>query len=317
MRAPINITLGGYQGPDSVHTRALRLLGDALVRLSDGRIAVDVRTNVGEQGIKTADLRTVVERHDLDGCYLSSSYIAGDVSALRLFDIPFASLDRTATFALLDKVLEDRFQHEVEANTGLVMLGIWDNGVRHMSTANRPLHCPENCQGLKLRTLPNDDHQNVFRSLGFDPKVIDAKDLSDAVANGDVDAQENPLTNTLNFGLHKSLPTITLTGHLMGIALVLFNREVFQSWPVEIQAIVVQAVDEVSKAQRSFALEEDEACKRVLKDQGVEFIELTADQRASWWTATQSERTRIQAEIDPDLLAKFNANVCPTESVIA
>ncbi|MBU2991710.1 TRAP transporter substrate-binding protein [Octadecabacter sp. B2R22] len=300
-----------------MHTRALRLLSDALVRLSEGRITVDVRTNVGKQGIKTADLRDVVERHDLDGCYLSSSYIAGDVPGLRLFDIPFASLDRAEAFAVLDNVLETWFRHEVEANTGLVMLGIWDNGVRHMSTANRPLHSPENCQGLKLRTLPNDDHQNVFRSLGFDPKVIDAKDLSDAVANGDVDAQENPLTNTLNFGLHKTLPTITLTGHLMGIALVLFNREVFQSWPKDIQAIVAQAVDEASKVQRSLALQEDEACKRTLNDQGAEFIELTADQRASWRAATQSERTRIQAEIDPDLLAKFNASVCPAESVIA
>ena len=60
--------------------------------------------------------------------------------------------------------------------------------------------------------------------------AIDVRDLPDAVASGKVDAQENPLTNIYNFGLHKTHRTITLTGHLLGVALVLFNREAVEGW---------------------------------------------------------------------------------------
>jgi TRAP-type C4-dicarboxylate transport system substrate-binding protein len=63
----------------------------------------------------------------------------------------------------------------------------------------------------------------VFRSLGLEPVTLDVRDLPQAVANLHVDAQENPLTNIYHFGLHMTHRHITLTQHLLGVALVLFK----------------------------------------------------------------------------------------------
>lgn len=304
----IGIKLGGYQSPDSVHTRALKLLRDSLLDLAGDRIEVDVQANVAEFGHKTADLPRLVESGVLDGSYISSSYLADTVPALSMFDIPFAAPNRAQAFVQLDGALGARFKQEIESKTGLAMLGIWDNGMRHVSTAGRPMHRPSQCEGLVLRTLPNENHQRVFRSLGFDPRVIDAKDLSASVARGDVDAQENPLTNTYNFGLYKALPTITLTRHLMGIALVLFNKERFLSWPEEIRALVTQAVDIASRAQRKLAQKEDEACAEALLSSGAQLIELSEDDRAAWRAAAHTEILRSRAQLDPELLALLNSS---------
>ncbi|MDV7143890.1 TRAP transporter substrate-binding protein [Tropicimonas sp. TH_r6] len=304
----LRIGLGGYQGPASVHTRGLHMVRQALSRLSDGHIVVEIRENMAEHGHGTADLPGLVEDGALDGCYISSSYLADRVPALSLFDMPFAAPDRAQALAALDGKLGACLAREIEARTGLTLLGVWDNGLRHVSTADRPLRSPAETGGLVLRTLPNAEHQRVFRALGFEPRAVDAKELAGAVARGEVDAHENPLTNTLQFGLHETLPTVTLTGHLMGIALVLINRKRFQSWPEEIQGQVRAAVAEASDAQRALAAREEAASARALLAAGAQLIELTEAEQAAWRRAAEPHLAESRARLAPDLLALFEAS---------
>ncbi len=71
-------------------------------------------------------------------------------------------------------------------------------------------------------------YQKVLAAVGFTPMVIDVKDLVRAVETHEVDAQENPLTNTVNFGLHKTHTHLSLTSHFHGVALLLANRAWFE-----------------------------------------------------------------------------------------
>jgi C4-dicarboxylate-binding protein DctP len=317
MTVPFRITLGGYQGPGSVHTRALEVLRDALDRLSEGRIDVMLRANMGEDGHKTADLPGLVEAGEIDLCYVASSYLAGRVPALSLFDMPFAAPDRERAIALMDGELGQRFGQEIEANTSLALLGIWDNGLRHIATADRVLRSPSDCAGLVLRTLPNEDHQRLFRALGFEPQVIDATELHAAVADGKVDAQENPLTNTLNFDLHKALPVITRTRHLMGIALVLVNRHWLAALPDDLRTTLCQAVAEATEAQRASARKEDQDCEDRLILAGATLHDLTDAERSAWQQAAAPQIARHRARLDPDLLALFDRDSSSNRKALA
>lgn len=311
MSARHRIILGGYQGPGSVHTRGLDRLGAALERLSGGEIAVEIRANVGAQGHKTADLPALVAAGEIDLCYLASSYLAARVPALALFDMPFAAPSRDRALGLLDGPLGARLAEDVAAATGMALLGVWDNGLRHMATADRALRRPADAAGLVLRTLPNEDHQRVFRSLGFRPRVVDATELQAAVAGGTVDAQENPLTNTLNFDLHRALPCITRTGHLMGLALLLGNRARIAALPAGLRRALQQAVAEATAAQRTEARAEDAACEARLAEAGARFCDLTETERAGWRRAAAPENARIRARLAPAVLALFDSPIRP------
>lgn len=151
---PVRITLGGYQGPGSVHTRGLNLLRDALNRLAGDRLRVTLRPNMAAEGHKTADLPGMVERGEIDGCYVSSSYLADRVPALSLFDMPFAAPDRDGALTAMDGALGRRLAQEIEEGTGLALLGAWDNGIRHMATADRPLRAPSDCAGWCCAPCP-------------------------------------------------------------------------------------------------------------------------------------------------------------------
>ena len=305
----MQIKFGGYQGDNSVHTRGARVFCEALARISNGEIEVDFLQNIVEGGPKASDLLSATESGELDGCYFSSSYLAGRVPELALFDQHFAVPDRRRAYGVLDGSLGARLAAEVSEATGFRVMGYWDNGLRHISSVATAFRSPADCQKMKIRTLASDDHQRVFRALGFSPMAIDVRDLPAAVADGTVDAQENPLTNIYNFGLHNTHRVITLTGHLLGVAPVLFNKATVDGWSENVREQVTAALQEATRAQRRFAEEDDEICSKALLAEGVTLVDLTADERAGLVEATKSEVDKTRSRFSQELIDLFEADL--------
>jgi TRAP-type C4-dicarboxylate transport system substrate-binding protein len=101
---------------------------------------------------------------------------------------------------------------------------------------------------------------------------VDVADLPRAVAERTVDAQENPLTNLINFNLHAHHRHVSLTGHLLGIALVLINRARYDALPDKPRRMLDAAARESEVCQRTLAIAEDAECLRLLEDGGVTVI---------------------------------------------
>jgi TRAP-type C4-dicarboxylate transport system substrate-binding protein len=270
----VTLHFAGYQPARSVHTRALHALRDSVARRSGGALAITVTDSIVTIGRKAADLLTMVERGELDGGYFASSYLAVRVPALSTFDQPFQADARDAAFAMLDGDPGKLLTAQIAAATSYRVLGFWDNGIRHISNAVRAIRTPADCVGLKLRTLDNAQHQDAFRSIGFQPVYIDVADLPRAVAERTVDAQENPLTNMVNFGIQAHHKHVSLTGHLQGIALLLVNRARLEALTAELRAVLEAAARDSEAIQRTLAVAEDTGCLKVLADAGVTIIGL-------------------------------------------
>lgn len=278
----LRIRLAGYQPPRSILTRALTRVADALRR--DPGIEIELTPSITAMGRRADDLLAMTEGDELDICYFASSYLAGRVPSLALLDRPYLVTDRPSAYALLDGAEGRRMADGVAQSTGFRVLAFWDNGFRHISNGRRPIRAPADCQGLRIRTLNNALHQAYFRRLGFEPLFIDVSDLVRAAADGTVDAQENPLTNVVNFELNRYHRYISLTSHVFGAAVVLVNCARFDAWPAGARAAVERAVSEATSVQRHDAAEEDETCHFHLAKVGVEIlgprdIDLAAFQR--------------------------------------
>jgi len=284
------IRLGGYQPARSVHTRAMNVFADALrARLGD-RVDVRYAENFTAAGRNAVDLLSMTEGDELDICYFASSYLIGRVPSLGVFDLPFHFTDRHAAYALADGPTGRRLADDVAGATGFSVLAYWDNGFRHISNGRHPIVHPRGCRGLKIRTLDNALHQRVFRSLGFEPVMIDVKDLAAAVSERRVDAQENPLTNLLNFNLHKTHRFVTLTGHFFGVALVLCNRARLSQWSEDMRAAIATAMGEATAVQRRYAAEDDAICLATLKADGIAIVEPGKFDRAAFVDAVAGLR---------------------------
>ena len=77
----------------------------------------------------------------------------------------------------------------------MVVLGYWDNGIRHMTNSKRPIKAPADLKGLKIRTPPDTMTVDIMQALGADTQQIKFAELYVALQQGVVDGQENPLAN--------------------------------------------------------------------------------------------------------------------------
>jgi len=306
MSAPVLLRCAGYQGEASVHTRGLRAFAAAL-EAAGSDVTVELTANVTARGDPAAALPGMVERGALDLCYFNSSYLAERVPALRALDLPFLVTERARAYAMLDGALGRHLVAAIEAKTGFRVLAFWDNGFRHITNRVRPIRSPHDCAGLRLRTVDSALHQEIFRALGFEPIAIDVKDLPDAVASGRVDAQENPLTNTVNFGLQRTHRYISLTAHFFGVALVLVNRACFQAWPASVLTAIRDALAAATAAQRRFAADEDAVCLKLLAVEGCTIVGPDAIDLAAFDAAVAAIRRRETAALDPDVVAALDA----------
>ena len=276
------IRLGGYQGASSVHTQALHLMADALLRRLGRRFTIDVTDNITVHGRRAGDLLTMTEGEELDICCFSSSYLAVRAPSLALFDRPFRFADRAAAYALLDGAIGRAMAEDVTRATGYRLLAFWDNGFRPISNGRRTIRRPADCAGLRIRTLDNALHQAFFRRLGFEPVFLDVKDLVKAAAGGSIDAQENPLTNIVHFELYRYHPFVSLTAHLFGVTLLLVNRRHFDGWPDDVRAAVREAAAIATASQRRDAAGEDALCLDRLTATGIEIAAASELDRAAF-----------------------------------
>jgi C4-dicarboxylate-binding protein DctP len=239
---------------------------------------------------------------ELDLCYFASSYLAHDVPDLAAFDLPFRITSREEIYPKLCGALGNRLAEAIARDTVFVSLGYWDNGFRHLSNGVRPIRRPEDCRGLSIRTMNSALHQATFRALGFAPRFIDVKDFLAAMRTGAVDAQENPLTNMVNFKVHETHRHLTMTGHFYGVTLVLGNRARIASWPKRARDALHEAVAIATAAQHGFAAEEDVARLADLAAAGVQVIGTDAFDRAAFVEATAEVAATQSSAIDPEVM---------------
>src|SRR5215203_620062 len=98
---PIRISLGGYQGPSSINTRAAARFGELLSQRLGERVAFELKGDIHQFGRKSSELPAMVAGGDLSACYISTLRFASWMPQLRIFELPFVVRDRpTATRAL-------------------------------------------------------------------------------------------------------------------------------------------------------------------------------------------------------------------------
>jgi TRAP-type transport system periplasmic protein len=301
-RTDRTIRVGGYQGEASVHTQALRVFAGEVERELPGW-RVEVTANVADLGHKAADCLAMVADGRLELCYFNSSYLAERVPSLALFDIPFVLTARGDVYRKLDGALGRTLAADVAAATPYRLLDFWDNGFRHLSNRAHPIRTPQDCAGLKLRIVASPLHREVFAALGFEPLVIDVKDLVAAVVNHTVDAQENPLTNLVNFDLHRTHRHVSLTSHFFGVALVLANRAWLDGLDDPIRATLIACIARATSQQRTLAEAEDTRCLALLTKDGVAVVPADAIDFAAFRTAVAPIVARELARLPESLRA--------------
>ena len=287
MTAPIPIRMAGYGPPTTGFSKSLKFIGDKLQAQFGGGVAVEYIWNIMDHGHKAEDILTLVETGEMTLGYQSSSYLTDRVPELGFVDLPFLFANNAQARAAMDGELGAFLAGKIEERIGYRILGWFENGFRHISNRLRPIHLPADLKGMKIRVLPSEIQKRTFELLGA---VAMRMDLTEAIAMikaGTLDAQENPLANTVTYGVHKFHKFHTLTSHFYISRPIFLHRASFDGWPEELKRAIRQAVVEAVTFQRQLALEEHEAARKIIEEAGCESVELNANEHAAFVAAVQ------------------------------
>ncbi len=279
---PVTFRLGGYQKPASIHTRACQRFGEVLQREAGDALRFEFVPDVLSLGHKSGELPGMVERGELSACYISSLRYAKWVPELALFDLPFLFPDRAAAYRVLDGRLGQSLKDKVARQSPFHLLAYWDNGFRHFSNRIRPIRKPADCEDLRIRIQMSELQAESLRRLGMEPILEDIKIFVEQIGGDRFDAQDNPLTNIVNFDIHQHHRHITLSGHVYGVACLMANRAQYDSWPADIQRTVDVAAAEATVLQRRLAAAEDEDMLKRLDPAQNEVVQLTAEEHRAF-----------------------------------
>ncbi len=299
---PIVIKLGGYQKPTSVHTRAAVRFGQVLEQKLGDQIRFELVGDVLALGRKSGDLPRMVESGELSLCYISTVRFTSAVPEFKLLELPFVVPDRATISRALAGELGDLYRSRMRDATPFRLLGLWDNGFRHLSNKVRPIRTPEDCRGIRIRTQMSELHGEAFRALGFEPIPADVKEFVEEIGTDRFQGQDNPLTNIFNFGVHHHHRYITLSGHFFGMSALICNAAHYDSWPPAVQSAVEAAAVEATALQRQLAAAEDAEILTQFDPDQTDIVSLNDAERDAFVQAVEPMRAKYRREMNSRLL---------------
>lgn len=272
------LRVGGYAPRSSTHGAALAVLAGAVDAATGGRIRIDPLWNILDGGRPASDLLAMVESGELAMCYFSTSYLGVRVPELDVLETPFLFETLDHAHRALDGRLGAELTRATQAVTGFRVLGYWDNGFRHLTNRLRPVHTPDDLRGMRVRLQPNSIHEAMVAAWGAMPVPVELSRGIEMIASGAVDAQENPLANTVAYGVDRVHPHATMTAHLYGARGLYAHRPTIDALSETDWGVVTGAAREAITFQRRRATTTEADLRRRLSSAGMSFTD--PDRRA-------------------------------------
>jgi TRAP-type C4-dicarboxylate transport system substrate-binding protein len=301
MPDPIQIRMGGYGPATTGFSRSLKFIGDRLTSEFGDRVEIKYVWNIMDLGYRAEDILWLVEHGLLTLGYQSSSYLTDRVPALGFVDLPFLFAHTQAARAAMDGALGETLAAEIEQRVNYRILGWFENGFRHISNRVRPVHTPADLAELRIRVLPSKVQERTFELLGAVPMRMDLTQAIELITTGTIDAQENPLSNTVTYGVHKFHRFHTLSNHFYISRPIFLYRTAFDAWPADLQRAMRLAVTDAVAFQRELHVQEEADARKAIAAQGCEIVELTADEHDAFAAAVQPLLDEARGTYDREL----------------
>jgi TRAP-type transport system periplasmic protein len=279
-QAQVKLTLGHGAAPGNPRHEASLKFAEVAKAKSSGRIEVQVSPSaqLGDDAAMVTALRTGA----LDLSANSQGAVSTVVPEYAAFGMPFLFSDLPHAFKVLDGPLGKELAAK-SAEKGLIVLGYWDNGIRHMTNSKRPIVKPEDLKGLKMRTPPDAVTVDIMKSLGAEAQQIKFAELYVALQQGVVDGQENPLMNIHASKLYEVQKYLALTGHKYEMTPFLMSKRSWDRLSDADRKILTEAAAEATALQRKLSMESD---AKLLDDLKAKGVAVTTPDKAAFEKAT-------------------------------
>ncbi|HEV2431006.1 MAG TPA: TRAP transporter substrate-binding protein [Burkholderiales bacterium] len=256
---PLTIRLGhvGFPGSifDIVSNRFARDANEAL----KGRVEVRV-FHSSQLGTDEAMIKGI--RVSAPEMQAPSTIMSTVDQRYGVFEMPYIIVNRAHMRNVAESKEVQKALFDGLPARGMRLLGVWENGFRHITSNVRPVVRPEDLKGMKLRVPGGVWRVKMFQAYGANPSPMPFAEVYSALQSGVMDAQENPFPQIWSAKFHEVQKFLSLTGHVYTPAYLIVSEDFWRKLPKDVQ----DTLSRIAWVTGDFARSEGERLDRELMD---------------------------------------------------
>jgi TRAP-type transport system periplasmic protein len=204
-----------------------------------------------------------------------------------VYNMPFVFKNQGEAWAVYDSEFTKELAEDMKKETGIRMLALADNGVRHFTNSKKEVKSVGDLKGIKMRVQPSPLYEELVKGTGANPSAVAWTELPAALQQKVVDGQENGVTNILAASLYQSQDYVTLSGHVYSYHAYLMSEKFFSGLTKDHQKAVTEGVEIAKWIHRGMTANQDMNAGSILAEKGMKVTELTPEAIEEFRQATQ------------------------------
>jgi tripartite ATP-independent transporter DctP family solute receptor len=181
----------------------------------------------------------------LEMAMVASGVLALD-NKLGIFDLPWLFANRAQVQRAVSGEFGKEVKKRLEEKQGFIVLGIYENGFRHVVNTKRPILTPADMKGLKIRVTGSKYKRDGFSAMGADPVPIAWQETFTAIQQGVVDGAEAALYGFYGAKLYEITKYLSLTRHTYSPSFLIVSKTFWNSLSKKEQKTFQQVADDMS-----------------------------------------------------------------------
>jgi tripartite ATP-independent transporter DctP family solute receptor len=206
---------------------------------------------------------------------LPSSVMSSVDEKFGIFEMPYIIKDRDHMRRVQGEMM-DVFQTAANDN-GYHIVGLAENGFRHITNNVRPINVPADLDGIKLRTPNGTWRVKMFQQYGANPTPMSFSDVFTALQTGVIDGQENPYAQIASAKFQEVQKYLSITGHVYTPAYILTSQRQWDGWTEEQRAMLTDCANQTQDFTYETAAQLEVDLLAVIEEAGVEVNEADKD----------------------------------------
>jgi tripartite ATP-independent transporter DctP family solute receptor len=168
-----------------------------------------------------------------------------------VFEMPYLIVSRAHMKKAAESPAVQKALFEPLPARGIRVLGVWENGFRHITNNVRPIVRPDDLKGIKLRVPGGVWRVKMFQAYGANPSPMPFGEVYSALQSGVMDAQENPFSQIYSAKFHEVQKFLSLTGHVYTPAFLIVSEDFWKKLPKDVQDTIARIAGETGEFARS------------------------------------------------------------------
>ncbi|MGQ9780224.1 MAG: TRAP transporter substrate-binding protein [Bacillota bacterium] len=260
------IKIGIGHAPGHSFVKACEKFKELVETRSNGRLKVEIYPSSQLGGER--EMQEMVSLGTLEMTVTGVLVIYEPLFAL--LELPYLYRDRAHIQKMHESAIVDELSESL-LKKNIRLVAFFENGFRNITNNKRPINSPLDLKGLKIRTPENMAQVETFKALGAIPTPMPFSEVYQALQQGVVDGQENPLQNIWDAKFYEVQKYIAMTGHIYNSAYVIVNDKFWSGLPTNLRKIADQAISEASIFQMNLVADLDKELIGKLKEKGMQF----------------------------------------------